>query len=215
MSSTIFSPNAFSGLGWNYRRYYEWNTGVQVSLSGKRSTIDYMMFPLVHFEYEYNIIHDDTSPSELQALMGVFNSVAGRFDTFLMTDPDFNTIPAASPTPFAISTGLTSTQYQLTALYAPTTGGFAGVGAPEIIQNLNGTPVLYDQTSATVITSSHYTIGPTGLVTFTTPTTAGHAILWSGSWWYRVEFDDDTLADTTEFMHQWWTTKIKLTSVIL
>lgn len=214
MSSTLFNPNTFSGLGWDYKRYYEWNTGKQRSLSGKRSTIDYMIYPLVHYEWMYNILHDDVSPSELQAVMGLFNSVAGQYDTFLMTDPDFNTISAANATKFGTSDGTTTTAYQLTALYAPTSGSFAGIGASEIIQNLNGVPVLYDQTNATVILSSHYTIGPTGLVTFTTPTTSGHAILWSGSWFYRVSFEDDSL-DPTEFMHQWWDLKLKVMSIIL
>jgi hypothetical protein len=215
VSAVSFNANLFTGLGFNYKRNYEWRTAFQQALSGKRSTLSYMAYPLVHFEFEYNILHDDVTPSELQTLQGILNLLRGRYDTCLMTDPDFNTISVAqAPTlgVFGNSTGLTTTQYQLIALYAPSSGAYSGIGASEIIQNLNGTPVLYD--NGTAISGSHYTIGPTGIVQFSTSPTSGHTLSWSGQFYYRVGFDEDTL-EMTKFMNQWWTTKIKMTSMIL
>jgi hypothetical protein len=133
-----FNANQFSGLGFNYKRYYEWNTMFQRAVSNKRSSLVLAQYPLIHVEFEYNILHDDVVPSEVQTLMGLFNNLRGRYDTLLMTDPDFNTVTSMQ---FATGDGGTQS-FQLTATYAPTTGAYAGVGAAEIVQNLNGTPTI-------------------------------------------------------------------------
>ena len=91
----------------------------------------------------------------------------GRYDTFLHTDPDFNTISvAAAPVLGVFGTGTGSQLvFQLVATYQQS----GGPGQAEIIQNLNGTPILYD--NGTTISAANYTIGATGIVTFG----AGHA----------------------------------------
>ena len=193
-------------------RTYRWKTGYQEALSGKQSTILYQAYPLTHFELKYELLRDFGSlPSEIRTVVGVHNSMKGRYDTFLYTDVDFNSVTAQQ---FAVADG-TLGPFQLTALYAPTSGSYSGIGASEIIQNLNGTPTLYDNGS--LITSSNYTIGVTGLVTFGSghAPTSGHALTWTGSFYYRCRFDDDEI-DWTKFMdHRWSVKKIAFTSAIL
>ena len=105
--------------------------------------------------------------------------------------------------------------FQITALYAPTSGSYSGIGSSEIVQNLNGTPTLQD--NGTLISAANYTIGATGLVTFGAGhfPTSGHLLTWTGSFYYRCRFDEDEI-DWTKFMdHRWSAKKVAFTSCIL
>jgi hypothetical protein len=204
-------PNNILGLTFDVVRTPKWNTASQVALSGKRSVTPLQPYPIISFELNYSLLRDDLTISDLRALVGLFNATQGRFASFLFTDPDFNTILASAPQQFATSDGTTTTQYPITANYENVTGP----GYVEQIQNFNGTPVLYDNNAGTIISASNYTLGPTGLVQFSTPTTSGHALLWSGSWYYRCRFDKDSY-DWTKFMNNFWEAKkISFTSLFL
>lgn len=216
MSSLVYPTLA--GLGFDVIRSYVWKTGYQEALSGKQSTIAYRQYPLVHYELTYNVLRDvgaagygSSTTSEIQQLAGLHNQLQGRWDTFLFTDPDFNTITSANAAQYGVfgtSTGSTATTYQLVATYQNT----GGPGNDELVQNLNGTPVLYD--NGTIITSSHYSIGATGIVTFSTSPTSGHTLTWSGSWYYRCRFDEDALT-YKKFMSKLYSVDVKFTSVKL
>jgi uncharacterized protein (TIGR02217 family) len=212
VSSLIFPT--LQGLTFDVTRTPVWRTEVQTALSGKRSTLAYQQYPLVHFELSFSILRDDQATSDVKALVGLFNAVQGSYDTFLFIDPDFNTFGASNPQAFGTGNG-TAGPFQLVANYA----NAGGPGYGEIIQNSNplgfASVTLYDNGS--LISSSNYTIGATGLVTFLTGhfPAAGHALTWQGSFFYRCAFDDDKL-DLTKFMTQWWTIKkLPFTSVKL
>ncbi len=205
MSNSIYP--VLPGVTFDWLRAPRWNTTVQVALSGKSTAISYQLYPLIHFELNYDILQDRTAPSDIKALVGFFNSLQAGYDTFLFTDPDFNTFPSVLAQPFGTGDG-SNKIFQLTAFY----GNPGGEGYPEIVQNLNGTPVLYS--NGTVI-SSGYTIGATGIVTFTTAPVVNAALTWSGSFYYRCAFDDDQL-DIVKIMSGTWDGKgIKFTEVIL
>jgi len=51
-----------------------------------------------------------------------------------------------------------------------------------------------------------YTISNTGMVTFLDIPVSGNVIQWSGAWYYRCRFTDDTL-DFDEFAHYFWDAK--------
>lgn len=229
MSSEIYP--ALTGLGFGVKRNYVWKSGVQEALSGKQSAISYRQYPLVHYELTYNLLDRTASPDDLQAIIGLFNQMKGRFDTFLFTDPDFNTIGGGGWTAdsdsvtadssvtvdagsqpgqygvFGIGDG-TTVAFQLVATFQ----NYGGPGQPEIIQNLNGTPVLYD--NGTAIPAANYIVGPTGIVTFGTAPTSGHVLTWSGSWYYRCRFDEDAIV-WTKFLANYWKAVTKFTSVKL
>lgn len=237
MSSYLF-PYSLPGIQFNYTRKYLWNTGVQQALSGKQSTIVYQQYPLVNFEYSFEFLMDSGSTSsvwtadsivtadttltadagsstaaDLSALVGLINAVRGRGDTFLHTDPDFNTISPAQAAQFgAFGTGDGETlSFQLIALYQ----NAGGPGVAEIIQNLNGTPILYS--NGTGINPSVYSIGATGIVTFISghAPASGAALTWSGSWYYRCRFDADDYDFKKKYMGIWTLDKINFTSVLL
>lgn len=192
MSNSVW-PSNIPGLTFSGRRVPMWKTGVQEAVSGKESRIAYSVYPRIRFELQYEILHDDTAPSELKALVGLFNSVQGRFDSFLYTDPDFSSVTDEQ---FGVGTG-SATTFQLTAKFQNS----GGPGYAEIIQNLNGAPVIKDNGS--VVPGGNYSINSVGVITFTTPPTTGHTLTWTGSFYYRVRFDDDEF-DVSEFMDRWW-----------
>jgi hypothetical protein len=129
MSSLIFPT--LPGLTFDVVRTPIWNTEKQKALSGKRSTLAYMQYPLIHFELTFSLLRDDVSPSEVQQIVGLFNAVQAGYDTFLFTDPDFN---AAHYMQFATGDGVT-TVFPTTATY-----GANGYGYGELIQNFNPFP---------------------------------------------------------------------------
>jgi hypothetical protein len=200
----IFPAN-ISGLTFSGARRKGWGTQLQESLTTKFTSIGLQKFPIVYWELSYELVRDDISPSELRSLLGLTNAQQGRAGRFLYADPLFNTVALE---PFGTGNG-TTTAFQLVATFQNP----GGPGRPEIIQNLNGTPQIFDHGS--LVSSGAYSIGVTGIVTFTTPPTNGHALTWSGSFYYRCKF----VADTQDFemlMKQWWTAKsIKFRSVIL
>jgi len=134
MSSFLY-PSTILGLGFTVMREPRWNTGVQRSLTGKRSTIAYQPYPLMHYELNYSVLRDDLTPSDFKSIVGLFNSLQGQFDSFLFTDPDFN---LAQDMQFGVGTGSLTT-YQITATFENT----GGPGGAEIIQNFNGSPSIY------------------------------------------------------------------------
>jgi uncharacterized protein (TIGR02217 family) len=206
MSALLF-PQTIPGLTYDVLRTPEWNTGVQTALSKKRSTIAWQLYPVIHFELNYELLRDDPIGSELKSIVGLFNAVQGRYDTFLFADPDFNSFLPANAQLFGIGDGSTRT-FQLVGYYQ--NGG--GPGYPELIQNLNGTPFIYDNGG---LLSSGYSVGPTGLVTFTSAPAVGHQLTWAGAFFYRCAFDDDKL-DIRKFMNKWWALpKIAFTSIKL
>lgn len=204
MSSFLF-PYTLPGIRFDYLRSYVWRTGVQKALSGKQSTIAYQLYPLVRYEYEFEFLKDSNTPADISALVGLFNAVQGKFDTFLHTDPDFNTFASTNQQQFGIGDGLT-TAFQLVGYYQNS----GGPGGREIIQNLNGSGHFFDNGSPASVT-----VGPTGIVTFSSAPTSGHLLTWYGSFYYRCRFDEDTY-DFNKFMKNLWSVKkISFTSVLL
>lgn len=204
---TSFVYPVLQGLTFDVLRTPQWHTEKQAALSGKRSTLAYMRYPLIHFEHVYSVLRDDLTLSQLKQIVGLFNACQGSFDTFLFTDPDFNTFTAANQQQIGIGDGTTKV-FQLVAYYQNS----GGPGYGELVQNVNGTPTIYVNGAAQ---GSGYALGPTGIVTFNTAPASGATINWSGSFYYRCAFDEDKL-DLSKFMNQWWAIKkLPFTSVKL
>lgn len=216
MSALVYPT--LPGLSIEVSRTYQWKTFVQEALSGKQSALSARQYPLVNWDMTYNVLRDVGAPggfssaSEIQSIVGLYNKMQGRADTFLFTDPDFNTIAPANAAQYgSFGTGDGSTLvFQLTATYQVS----GGPGQAEIIQNLNGTPILYD--NGVTISAANYTIGATGIVTFGGghAPASGHALTWSGSWYYRCRFDEDAIV-WKRFMSKLWLANVKFTSVKL
>lgn len=210
MSSQIYP--VLRGLTFNVIRSYVWKSISQEAVSGKETAIGMRQYPRVHFELNYEMLLDRGTTSEIKSVVGLHNQMKGRVDTFLFTDPDFNAITSGTAAQYGqFGTGDGSTLiFQLVALYQNS----GGPGQPEIIQNLNGAAVLYDNGAA--ISAANYTIGATGIVTFGSghAPASGHALTWSGSFYYRCRFDDDAISWKKE-TDKWWTAEVHHTSVKL
>lgn len=198
MSSLVF-PTGFLGLLFVQQRTPIWNAQIQVSPSGKETRISRRASPLMKFELGFELLRDDAavSVSDFKRVVGFFNAVQGSYDTWLYTDPHFNAVTAQQ---FGTGDG-TSTTFQVTATYKDATG----VGWPEIVQNFNGTPQIY-KAGVLQTVGTHYTLSGTGVVTWVTAPAAAAALTWTGSFYYRCRFTEDTL-DVSEFVNRWWSMK--------
>jgi hypothetical protein len=136
-------------------------------------------------------LRDNLNPSELRTLHGFFNSLRGRYDSFLYLDPVYNTVIAE---PFGTGDG-TTLAFQIIATFK----NAGGPGGPDIIQNFVSLPSIFDNGSP----AGAYALGPTGIVTFAVAPAAGHVLTWSGSFYYRCHFLDDSM-ELTQFMSRLW-----------
>jgi uncharacterized protein (TIGR02217 family) len=196
MSSLVF-PTGFLGLQLVQRRTPQWNTQVQESVSGKESRLNKRSSPLMVYELAFDLLRDDLAVSDMRKLVGFYNAMQGSFDTFLYTDPNWNAVTAHS---FGTGDGSTKS-FQLTATFKDATG----YGWPEVIQNLNGSAAIYNNGTLQTVTTQ-YTISATGVVTYVSAPGAGVALTWTGAWYYRCRFMDDTL-DLGEILTKWWALK--------
>lgn len=206
MSSLVYPT--LPGLMYPVKRTPVWShPRPQESVSGKESRVRFYVYPRWRWTLAYEFLSDpSTGTSELKQLVGIFNAHAGNWDSFLFSDPDFNSATAEQ---FGTGDG-TTTAFQITAKYQ----NAGGPGAADVIQNFNGAPQIF-KAGVLQTVSTHYTLGPTGIVTFTSAPTAGQALTWTGSFYYRVRFDTETL-DVEKFMNQMWSARaVKLISVKL
>lgn len=194
---TNFVYPVLPGLTYNSVRSVKFNTGKQAALSGKESRIAYQLYPLMRFDLTYELLRDYVAPSDLKALVGLFMACQGQYGTFLYSDPVFNSVTLAQ---FGVADGVT-TAYQITATYQNT----GGPGGAEIIQNFNGSPLIYVNGVLQTL-GTQYTLGATGVVTFVSVPASAAVLAWSGSFYYRVRFDTDDF-DVTQFMNNFWSSK--------
>ncbi len=205
MSSQVF-PTGQLGLEFYQQRTPQWSTRRQESVSGKETTITNRAYPRIVFELSYEFLRDDTAVSDLKILVGFFNSMSGSYDTFLYTDPYFNTVTAQN---FGTGDGATKV-FQLSAIYKDSTG----YGSAEAIQNLNGAPLIYVGGVLKTLTTD-YTISGTGVVTFVTAPAVSAAITWTGSFYYRCRFENDEMDLNEMWSKAWSLKKLKFRSVKL
>lgn len=114
MSASVFPTLA--GLNWNIVRTPMWNNILNEAASGKEVAIALWSYPKWQWELNFNFLRSSATFTELQQLVGFFNSRQGRFDTFLYQDSEDNSVTLQT-----IGTGNGSTAaYQLIRSY----GGF-------------------------------------------------------------------------------------------
>jgi uncharacterized protein (TIGR02217 family) len=193
MSNQVFPT--LPGLSWSIVKAPEWSTRIQKSVSGKELRAALMAYPIYKITLPYEFLRASTAYAELQTLMGFFNARQGSFDSFLFTDTTDSSVTNES---FGTGNGVT-TAFQLIRAY----GGFT-----EPVMNLNGLPVI-KKAGTTMVSGSDYTIDAFGMVTFATPPASAAALTWTGTYYYRCRFDNDS-SDFENFMYQLWTLK-KLT----
>lgn len=93
MSNAVFP--AMLGLAWDVQKKPIFSNKIVVHTSGKETATSYYQNP----KWEYTLVYDylpdipqSVGDTDLHTLLGFFLNRRGRFDTFLFTDPDDNTV---------------------------------------------------------------------------------------------------------------------------
>jgi len=151
-----------------------------------------MVFPRYRYKLSFTVLRQTTGFTEFSTLVGFFNARNGSFDSFLYTDPDDNTVTAQV---LGIGDG-SNKLFQLVRTF----GGFV-----EPVYDANSAPLIYwDGVLKTL--GTHYTLGATGQVTFVAAPGAGVVVTWSGTYYRRMCFAQDT-ADFSKFLANLWELK--------
>jgi len=199
MSTTFTLP-----IGWGRNKRPRWNTVAQVTAAVQGSVyIPTMVYPVWDFTFDvpYLAGRMDDPTSGVAQLVGLAFSCKGRAGTFLFTDPKDNAV-----TTFQFATGDGSSKvFQLTR-------PMDQHGEVDIVQNLNGSPSIFN--NGTLVTSG-YSIDSKGVVTFSVAPALGHALTWTGSFYFRLRFKEDTLQELKEFYNDAWNAQLDFESVIL
>lgn len=193
MSNAVFPTLA--GLTWDVGKKPFWHTLVHEATSGKELRVALMSYPLYQFTLSYDsskggFLRADAN-AEFQNIIGFFNARSGSFDSFLYNDPTDHAVTAQQ---FGTGDGAT-TVFQITRAY----GGFT-----EPVQNVNGSPSIYDNGS--LVNPANYSISSIGVITFNGPPPVGHSLTWSGNFYYRCRFLQDAV-DFNNFMYLLWELK--------
>lgn len=191
MSNAVFPT--LPGLTWDVTKTPRWNARVQQSVGGKEIRTQYFAEPLWRWTLKYDVLRQAAAFLELQKLVGFFNARQGKFDSFLYSDPADNAVTDQN---FGTGTG-SATQFQLVRDFGA--GGFVG---RENVLDLNGAATI-KVNGVTKTLTTDYTISATGLVTFVVAPAAAAALTWTGSYYWRVRFDQDT-AEFNNFLTQLW-----------
>ena len=177
------------------------NTVRQPTVAGITSAVALQPYPRWAFEFSLDHVqgNESAASSVVAQFLGTFMATCGGANQFLFTDPQDNAVINAQ---FGIGDG-TTTVFQLSRNIN---------GAVDIVQNLNGTPTIYVNGTATSCT-----ISSTGIVTFGSAPANTAVLSWRGSFYFLCRFNEDTLDSTRTFtvnsgIDQWMFQGIKFTS---
>lgn len=189
MSNAIFPK--LPGLTWGITRTPVWSTHIQTSSSGRELRAAYWSYPIWRYSLKYELLRAGAQ-QELQQLVGFFNAHRGSYESFLFDDPDDNTVQDQV---FAVTTHGTLT-YQLARSFG------------EFVEPvLEPKPGLVIKANGQVLTpGTHYTQEPGGRIHLLTGSTSGYVLSWTGGYWWRCRFTDDSTA-FEQFMHRLWSAR--------
>lgn len=166
------------GLTWDYTRVPEWSTTTKSSVSQRSFRTANASFPKYRVKMSYEFLRQYTGFAEMATLVGFFNARNGGFDSFLWTDPDDNTVTAQ-----ALGTGDGSNKlFQLVRTF----GGYV-----EPVFDANSAPLIYVNGALKTLTTD-YTISTAGLVSFVTAPASTLPVTWTGTYYRRMVFVQDS-----------------------
>lgn len=185
MSASIFPTLAGSEIEIDRSPIYD--TTVQRESSGRELRIARQSAARYRYRVRYDFLRQDSGGDEFGTLMTFYATHRGSWDSFLFTDPKDSAVTTAS---FGTGDGTTTIFYLRDEM-------------GDRIGACNGTPAIYKAAVLQTVTT-HYTLdSTTGKVTFVSAPTAGQALTWTGSFYRRVRFANDTLATVRRFSRVW------------
>jgi uncharacterized protein (TIGR02217 family) len=186
--STAILPT-MPGIAWPVTRTMMDDVTIQSAISGKETRINNQSYPRYQFDLTYNILRSAAAYTEYQQLLGFINARYGRWDSFLYTADDDNSVSGQ-----AIGTGDgATTVFQLLR----TLNGFIEpVLAPNTVSavKLNGAT----QSGSSYSVSNWGTSTP-GILTFNSAPGSGVAITADFTYYWPCRFNMDKFA-FSEFM---------------
>jgi hypothetical protein len=213
MSDEVF-PSNLPGIKWDRVRTATFKTAIYEALSGAERRIRHRPSAKRRIELGYEVLREGQGWAELQTLAGFYEARSGAYDSFLFHDPYEGQV---SNRVFGVGDGVT-TQFQLTRQLGD---------ASQVLHNPEVTlavgrlwfPFIGDDAGFWPQPSGVWPLGneyevpdggwsllPNGIVQFAVPPPAGKLLLWTGRWFYRARFADDSL-ESTEFLYRLFSTK--------
>lgn len=172
------------GLGWDVKKTPVFKTLVQESQSGRECRLALMSYPIWEFELSFSVLRGDSGLAEMQQLAGFFIKQKGQFGAWFYADPDDFTVNNHA---IGVGNG-TNAQFQLTRSMG---GMVEPVMYPNnIVMLVNGYPVAHINETL-------------GVVTLSSPPASGASVAWSGSFYYRCRFKEDS-AQFNQFAYKLW-----------
>jgi len=181
MSQSVY-PMSVPGLLPTVSVWPRFSTRTQSAVSGRETRAAFMQYPLWDITVGYEFLRANSAFPELDTIVGLFLACKGSWDSFLIAIPNDQ---ACTNMPFATGDGVT-TVFQLTR-----TRGAGGFGFTEPV--MNPLAVTNIKAAGAVVSGAGYTIGSTGLVTFTTAPASGAALTWTGTYYFRCRFTKDQI----------------------
>lgn len=185
MSQLIF-PTRLPGMKMDLTRAPRFKTHIQSAVSGRETRAAFMGFPLWDLTVSFEFLQSGNRGSDLSQLVALFGQVKGSWDSFLLPVPDDNAV-----TDHLIATGNGSTRnFQL--MRSITSSGFV---LTEPVMNVNS--ITNVKVNGVAVTG--YTVSATGVLTLPVTPASGASITWTGSYYFRCRFTNDTV-DFNRFM---------------
>lgn len=172
---------ALPGIIFPVKKTPNWNTDVQMSISGKKTTLQRWSYPIYSFEVGYEFLRSDSAYGEYQDLVAFFNLMGGRATLFRFNDITDNSVTAQG---FGEGDGVTKDFQLLRAI-----GGLSVSWVDPVFYPV--TAQIFVDGVLQVLTTD-YTISTTGLVSFVVAPPAGQALTWTGTYNWLVRFDEDS-----------------------
>jgi len=166
-------------------------TVIQESISGQEQRVRVWAKCRAKYDIGYSVMNSADPVGNYRAVLALFYAHAGRLRPFRFKDwGDFE----AQNVQFGTGTGL-DTAFQLSKTYDPSEILLGAIGSyfyTREIYLLSTAPVIRVGGVVQTVTT-HYSIGPTGLVTFVTAPADGAVLTWDGEFDLPVRFDVDYL----------------------
>lgn len=168
-----------------------WATDTHRSVSGRRTTLAWYSYPIYSYEIGFSFLKSGAADAQFQDLMAFFNTVNGRANLFRFNDATDNTATAQG---FGTGDGITTAFQLLRAITGLSFSWSDPVFYPTV------TSVFSD---GVLVAPANYSVGSTGIVTFTVAPAAGKVLTWTGTYQWLCRFDED-VADFEQFAQYFW-----------
>lgn len=193
-SDTVDDPDVFpflKGQSFLAQKTPLWSTKTDLSVSGVSRRRALWSYPVWQFRFGYEFLRDSAALLELQRLVAFFNSKSGSQTGFFYFDRFDNQVVSG---PLGTGDGTTTT------FQAQRQTAIGGISFVEPVFGFNGAPLVYDNGVATL----GFSVGQLGQITFTTAPAAGHALTWSGGFFFMCNFMKDSLDGLGQLANGLW-----------